>query len=407
MTTPKSVVIVGAGHAGFQLAVSLRQAGYDGRISLVNDEHHLPYQRPPLSKAYLKGGGGSDVVMFRPAHFFGDQRIDLVEEHAIGIDRSARRVAFRSGRVLDYDHLVLATGARNRSLAMPNANAEGVRYLRSLDESEVIRTQLGAAKRVVVVGAGFVGLEFASTARTKGLEIDVLELAPRIMARVVTAPVSDYFHARHTAAGSRIHLRAQAVAIEVTGGGVSGVRLGDCRRLDADLVVVGIGVIPNAELAANSGLLCSEGIVVNEYLATSDSNISAIGDCALFSGPRYPTPVRLESVQNATDQARCLAARLTGQLHSFDKVPWFWSDQGSDKLQIVGYVDQYDDMVIRGDIAQGSFSVFCYRAGRLIGIESVNRAADHMIGRRILAANGSIEPNIAADLKVDLKMIAA
>lgn len=407
MNAPKSVVIVGAGHAGFQLAASLRQAGYDGRVSLINDERHLPYQRPPLSKAYLKSGGGSDVVMFRPVQFFDDQKIKLVEEHAVGIDRSARRVAFRSGRAMDYDHLVLATGARNRPLDIANANAEGVNYLRSLDESEALRTKFDGTKRIVVVGAGFVGLEFAATARAKGIEVDVLELAQRIMSRVVTVPISDYFHMRHVAAGSRIHLGAQAVGIDVAGGYVRGVHLSGGRRLDADLVVVGIGVIPNIELAVNAGLTCNQGIVVNEYLATGDPDISAIGDCALFSGPRYPVPVRLESVQNATDQARCLAARLTGEPYSFDKVPWFWSDQGADKLQIVGCVEGCDKLVTRGDIAQGSFSIFGYRDGKLAGIESVNRAADHMVGRRILAVNGSIEPELVADPKVDLKRHAA
>jgi 3-phenylpropionate/trans-cinnamate dioxygenase ferredoxin reductase subunit len=405
--TPGPVLIIGAGHAGFQLAASLRQHGYGERICLINDEAHLPYQRPPLSKAYLKGEGRPDSLMFRPDKFYREQKVDLIADRAVSIDRVARKLLLASGSSLDYGHLVLATGARNRLLDIPNANLEDVRYLRTLDESEALRLRIASGQRVVVIGAGFIGLEFAATARAKGLEVDVIELGARVMARAVTAEISDFFQERHTAAGIRIHLGVQATSIESDGTAVTGVSLSDGRHVPADLVVVGVGVLPNVELAAKAGLPVAAGIIVNEQLLTSDPDISAIGDCALFESPRFGASLRLESVQNATDHARCVAARLTGDAKTYDGLPWFWSDQGDDKLQIAGLTTGYDRVVVRGDRGQRSFSAFCYKSGQLVGIESINRASDHVFGRRILAINRSIEPEQAADASFDLKAALA
>jgi 3-phenylpropionate/trans-cinnamate dioxygenase ferredoxin reductase subunit len=401
--TQGPVLIVGAGHAGFQLAASLRQHGFGERIALLNDEGHLPYQRPPLSKAYLKGEGRPDSLMFRPDKFYHDQNIDLITDRAVSIDRAGRKLLLASGASLDYWHLVLATGARNRLLDIPNANLEAVRYLRILDESEALRQRIAAGQRVVVIGAGFIGLEFAATARAKGLEVDVIELGTRVMARAVTAEISEFFQQRHTAAGIRIHLGVQVTSIEADGAKVTGVSLSDGRHIPADLIVVGVGVLPNIELAAEAGLTVAAGIIVDEHLLTSDPDISAVGDCALFASPRFGGSLRLESVQNATDHARCVAARLTGDAKAYDGLPWFWSDQGPDKLQMAGLTTGYDRVVVRGDRAQGAFSAFCYKSGQLVGIESVNRAGDHMFGRRLLAANGSITPEQAADAGFDLK----
>jgi len=398
-----AVLIAGAGHAGFQLAVSLRQLGYEGRVCLINDEAHLPYQRPPLSKAYLKGEGRPDSLMFRPEKFYHDQHIELIADRAVSIDRPARKLLLASGAALDYAHLVLATGARNRLLDIPNANQADVLYLRILDESEALRLRIASARHVVVIGAGFIGLEFAATARAKGLEVDVIELGARVMARAVTAEISEYFQQRHTAAGIRIHFGVQATSIESDGTRVTGVSLSDGRHVPADLVVVGVGVLPNIELAAAAGLPVASGIIVDEQLLTSDPDISAIGDCALFASPRFGGSLRLESVQNATDHARCVAARLTGNAKTYDGQPWFWSDQGDDKLQIAGLTTGYDRVVVGGDPAQRSFSAFCYREGRLVGVESVNRAADHVFGRKILGLNRSIAPEQAVDLDFDLK----
>jgi 3-phenylpropionate/trans-cinnamate dioxygenase ferredoxin reductase component len=401
--TAGPVIIVGAGHAGFQLAASLRQDGFAERIALINDEGHLPYQRPPLSKAYLKGTGGPETLMFRPGKFYLDQSIELITDRAVSIDRAAGKLALHSGASLDYGHLVLATGARNRLLDIPNANLEAVRYLRTLDESEALRHLLKPGLRVVVIGAGFIGLEFAATARAKGLEVDVVELAARVMARAVTAEISDYFQSRHTATGIRIHLGVQVTSIEADGARVTGVSVSDGRHIPADLVVVGVGVLPNVELAAEAGLPVASGIIVGEHLLTADPNISAIGDCALYKSERFGGSLRLESVQNATDHARCVAARLTGHAKAYDGLPWFWSDQGPDKLQMAGLTTGYDRVVVRGDREQGQFSAFCYRDGHLVGIESVNRAGDHMFGRRLLGVNRSITPEQAADLSFDLK----
>src|SRR5882757_439815 len=401
--TQGPVIIAGAGHAGFQLAASLRQHGFSERIALVNDEGHLPYQRPPLSKAYLKGTGGPDTLMFRPEKFYHDQTIDLIVDRAISIDRAVRNVTLASGASLEYGHLVLATGARNRLLDIPNANLDGVRYLRTLDDSEALRHRIASCQHVIVIGAGFIGLEFAATARAKGLEVDVIELGARVMARAVTAEISDFFQERHTAAGIRIHLGVQATSIESDGTDVAGVSLSDGRHVPADLVVVGVGVLPNVELADEARLPVAAGIIVDEQLLTSDPNISAVGDCALFASPRFGAALRLESVQNATDHARCVAARLTGDAKIYDGLPWFWSDQGADKLQIAGLTTGYDRVVVRGDREQGSFSAFCFKSGQLVGVESINRASDHVFGRRILGLNRSIEPEQAADTGFDLK----
>jgi 3-phenylpropionate/trans-cinnamate dioxygenase ferredoxin reductase subunit len=402
--TQGPVLIAGAGHAGFQLAASLRQHGYSEPIRLINDEAHLPYQRPPLSKAYLKGAGGADSLMFRPDKFYRDQNIELIADRAASIDRGARRLLLASGSSLDYGHLVLATGARNRLLDIPNANLEDVLYLRTLDESEALRLRIASARHVVVIGAGFIGLEFAATARARGLEVDVVELGARVMARAVTAEISEFFQSRHTAAGIRIHLGVQATGIESDGTHVTGVSLSDGRHVPADLVVVGVGVLPNVELADEAGLPVAAGIIVNEQLLTSDPNVSAIGDCALFASHRFGGSLRLESVQNATDHARCVAARLTGDAKTYDGQPWFWSDQRDDKLQIAGLTTGYDRVVVRGDPGQGSFSAFCYKSGQLVGVESVNRGSDHVFGRKILAMNRSIEPEQAADVHFDLKV---
>jgi 3-phenylpropionate/trans-cinnamate dioxygenase ferredoxin reductase subunit len=308
-----------------------------------------------------------------------------------------------SGAALDYGHLVLATGARNRLLDIPNANLKDVLYLRTLDESEALRQRVASGQRVVVICAGFIGLEFAATARAKGLDVDVVELGARVMARAVTAEISEFSHAQHAAAGIRIHFSVQVTSIEADDGKVTGVNLSDGRHLPADLVVVGVGVLPNVELAAEAGLAVAAGIIVDKYLATVDPNISAIGDCALYASHRSGGSTRLESVQNATDHARCVAAQLTGNAKPYDDVPWFWSDQGPDKLQMVGLTAGYDQVVVRGDRDSGAFSAFCYKAGKLLGIESVNCTSDHLFGRRLLAANRSITPEQAADSSFDLK----
>ena len=333
--------------------------------------------------------------------------IELIADHAVAIDRAARKLKLASGASLDYGHLVLATGARNRLLDIPNANLPNVRYLRILDDSEDLRRGIAASKRVVVIGAGFIGLEFAATARIKGLEVDVLELASRVMARAVTAEVSDYFQKRHAEAGIRIHLGVMATAIEADGDN-------DHRRQPqrrpahpADLVVVGVGVLPNVELAAEAGLPTPPASSSTTSLLTADPDISAIGDCALFESPRFGGSLRLESVQNATDHARCVAARLTGDDKSYDGQPWFWSDQGDDKLQIAGLTTGYDQVVLRGDPAQRAFSAFCYRRASWSASSWSIAPAITCSGGASSAWTGSSPRSKAADPTFDLKAALA
>ena len=397
-------VIVGTGQAGFQAAASLREHGYQEPIALVGDEGVLPYQRPPLSKAYLLGEMDAPRLLLRPQTFYETRHINLIlDDRASAIDRAAGRVALASGASLDFDHLVLALGARNRLLPAEGAALEGVLYLRTQQESDAMRARMDAAQNIVVVGAGFIGLEIAAVASKLGKRVHVLEALPRVMSRAVTQPLSDFYAQAHRAWGSELLLDARLQRIDGKDGRVAGVTLADGRHLAADLVLVGIGIVPHVELAQAAGLAVANGIVVDRQLATADPRISAVGDCAAFPDPLTGVMIRLESVQNAADQGRCVARRITGQPEDYAAVPWFWSDQRDLKLQMVGLTDGCDRTVLRGDPAARAFSVFCFRGGTLLGIESVNRAADHMFGRRLLGAGETITPEEAADPGFDLK----
>ena len=407
MSRAGTVAIVGTGQGGFQTAASLREGGFDGRVVLVGDEPDLPYQRPPLSKAYLTGKANAELVRLRPERFYVEHRIELrAGERAAAIDRAGRQVLLVSGERLPYDHLVLATGAHNRALPVPGGGLDGAFQLRSVAEAEALRRRLERARQAVVVGAGFIGLEFAAAAAERGLEVTVVEAADRVMARAVSAPVSEFFRASHERRGIRFVLGAAVVEVLGAGGRVSGVATADGRHFPADLVLVGIGVVPNAGLAAEAGLAIANGIVVDEQLLTRDPMISAIGDCAAFPCRHAGdggAVLRLESVQNAVDQARCVAARLVGRPAPYASLPWFWSEQGSLKLQIAGLTTPHDRAVLRGDPAQGGFSVFCFRGAELAGVESVNRPLDHILARKLLASGADLVPEQAADPAFDLK----
>ncbi|MBW8267905.1 NAD(P)/FAD-dependent oxidoreductase [Caldovatus aquaticus] len=400
------VLILGAGQAGVQLAAALREGGHDGRILLLGEEPELPYQRPPLSKAYLSGKADAPQLRLRTDAFYAENRIGLrLGARAVRIERAARRVRLASGEALAYGHLVLATGARNRALPVPGAALDGVMQLRTLAEAEALRRRLGTARRAVVVGAGFIGLEFAAVAAARGLEVTVVEALDRPMARSVSPLVAAHLRAAHERAGVRFAFGAAVTRIAGEAGRVAAVETADGRRFPADLVLIGIGVVPNAGLAAEAGLAVADGIVVDALLRTGDPAISAIGDCARFPC-RFAAgaPVRLESVQNAADQARCLAARLLGRAAPYAALPWFWSDQGALRLQIAGLSVPHDRAVLRGDPAGGQgFSVFCFRGGRLAGVESVNRPLEHVLARRILERGLDLTPEQAADPAFDLK----
>jgi 3-phenylpropionate/trans-cinnamate dioxygenase ferredoxin reductase component len=402
------VVVIGAGHGGFQLATSLRQNGFDGEIVLIGDEPHLPYQRPPLSKDYLDGKIGLDLLLMRPETFFVDQRIELVSGVAVNaIDRAGKAVVLADGRRLAYDHLVLATGARNRVPPLPGIELDGVVYLRNLAETDALKERLRTIEDAVVVGAGFIGLEFAAIARAKGKGVHIVELTERVMGRVVCPETSAYFADAHRATGAEFSFGVRVERLEGDGGRVTRVVLSDGRKIPADLVLISIGVVPNAELAAAAGLAVGNGIVIDEVLQTADPNISAIGDCASFpSRHSLRNPVRLEAVQNAADHARCVANRLVGKPHAYEALPWFWSEQGALRLQIAGLTTGFQQVVLRGDYEKGEYSAFCYAGDKLLGIESINKPADHAFARRLLAAGRNVTPDQAADPSFDLRAAA-
>jgi 3-phenylpropionate/trans-cinnamate dioxygenase ferredoxin reductase component len=403
-----SVVIVGAGHGGVQAAASLREEGYGGAITLISAEPHLPYQRPPLSKAYLKGNMEADGLPLRAAQFYTERSIDLLlGETATRIDRGARRVELASGKSLAYDCLVLATGARQRPLDVPGIDLNGVLVLRDLTDARALRVRIDAARRVVVVGAGFIGLEIAATAVGLGREVTVVEVSPRPLGRAVSPATSAFFLQAHQAFGAQMLLGAGVVALHGQGGAVTQLELSDGSRLPADLAIVGIGILPEDRLAREAGLACDNGIIVDEHLQTSDPRISAIGDCALFPSAVLGFPVRLESVQNAVDQAKTVARRIVGRPEPYVALPWFWSDQGDLKLQIVGLSHGCDQWVVRGDPLSRSFAVFGFRGNQLAAVETVNRAGDHMAARRIIGAGLALSPAEAGNLEFDLRKLAA
>jgi 3-phenylpropionate/trans-cinnamate dioxygenase ferredoxin reductase subunit len=402
MTSTAGTVIVGAGQGGFQAAASLREHGYQEPITIIGDEGVLPYQRPPLSKAYLLGETTAERLLFRPETFYATRKIDLILNDCVSeLDRTSRRLALSSGSSLSYEHLVLAVGARNRLLPVEGATLDGVLYLRTVAESDAIKQRFQAAQNVVVVGAGFIGLEIAAVASKLGKSVTVLEALPRVMSRAVSQAASDFYAEAHAAWGVQLLLGAELQRIEGDGKRVTGIALADGRTLSADLVLVGIGIEPNMDLAVAAGLPVDNGIVVDAQLATADPHISAIGDCAAF--PVDGRHIRLESVQNAVDQGRCVAKRIAGHPEDYAAVPWFWSDQRDLKLQMVGLSTGCDRTVLRGDPAARAFSVFCFRGDKWLGIESINRAADHMFGRRMLTAGQSVTPEEAADPGFDLK----
>ena len=396
--------ILGAGQAGFQAAVSLRQEGFDGRIVLIGDEPVPPYQRPPLSKSYLAAESGLDELWLRPETFYAAHKIDLLAGESVrSIDRQERRLRLASGADIAWDHLILATGARFRPLTVPGAELDGVLPLRTLADADILRERLALVREIVVIGAGFIGLEFASVAIARGAAVHIVEITQQAMGRVVSVATSRFFAEAHRRWGCEISFGTGVTRILDANGRAAAVETTDGRRLPADLVLICIGVIPNAELARDAGLDVDNGIVVDEYLATADPAIFAIGDCANFPTPFAAGRIRLESVQNAVDQARCVAAAIAGKPAVYEKVPWFWSDQGDLKLQIAGITVGHDASVLRGDPADGHFSVFCYRDGRLIGVESVNQTADHVVARRLLAGDPGLTPEQAADMSYDLR----
>ena len=414
----EAVVIAGSGQAGYQIAASLRAEGYDGPIALIGEEFHPPYQRPPLPKAFVLGKQDQTRLLLRPEAYYADHRIELLAgEKVVAIERTTRIVRLKSGRRMSYGKLVLALGARNRRLPVPGAALEGVCYLRTLGEAVELKQRLEQTSQVVVIGGGFVGLEVAASARALGKPVAVVEALPRLMARAVGSLISEFVRAAHAAHGTEILLNVQVREIRGEGGKAREVVLSDGRVIAADLVVIGVGIVPRTELADEAGLPVDNGIVADEFLRTADEHIFAIGDCAQYPSAFSGSRVRLESVQNAVDQGVAVARTLAGKPAAYSAVPWFWSDQFDIRLQMAGLPEGHDQQVVRGDPATGKFSVFHFRNGKLCSVDSINRPGDHLAARKLLGANRlqdgkgplngntGLTPHQASDESVDLKNI--
>lgn len=379
-------VIVGAGHAGSQAAASLRQEGYAGRILLLSDEYDLPYHKPPLSKTFLKAPENPALVLRNDA-FYRDNAIEILFGATVQeVDRKAKAVRLSNGTKLSYSHLVLATGARPRIPPLPGATLAGVVSLRTLSDARRISDELQGASEVVILGGGFIGMELAHTLTTLGRKVTVLEAAPRILSRSVAPEVSSHIHARSIAAGIDIVTGGKVAAFEGAGGKVGLVRLDDGRALPADFVILGVGALPNVEIAVAAGLSEDNGVVVDDLMRSSDPSILAIGDCTSFVHWQAGRRLRLESVQNATDQAKNAAKTVAGRASPYRDVAWFWSDQGDMKLQTAGLAFDADRLVTTGAPDTNAFAVYHFRGHDLVAVDSVNRPADHMIARKLLAA---------------------
>lgn len=408
------VLIVGAGHAGGQCAASLRQKGWAGDIVIAGEKAYPPYQRPPLSKAFLAGDLAAERLFLKPPAFYEQQNIEVrLGARAERIDREEKTVRFADGSAVDYDVLVLATGTRVRRLNVPGADLPGVGYLRDIADVDAIRPRLRPGARLIVVGAGYIGLEVAAVATKLGVEVTVLEAAGRVLSRVTGATVSRFFEDLHRGHGVDLRLGAALQGFEDAGdreGGVALARLADGSSLPCNVAVIGVGVVPNAEIAEDAGLAVNDGIVVDDHTRTVDPAIYAIGDCTRHPSAYCGADLRLESVHNALEQAKTAAAAICGAPVSYDQVPWFWSDQYDVKLQTVGLCNNAGDArsvreVLRGDPSANAFSVFYLDGDRLVAADSVNRAADHMVARKLIAARKTVSPEALGDPETDLKSL--
>lgn len=398
------LVIIGGSHSGHQVAIAARGAGYDKSIVILSNENDVPYQRPPLSKAFLMGKVTREGLYFRPAEYYAEQNIDLrLGVTAQSFDNQTQIVTLEDGNTLGYEKLVIATGTRVRKL--PGADFTGVHYIRTLADIDAMMAELDTVKDVVVIGGGFIGLEGAAALRTMGRTVSVVEMADRLMARGVGETVSAYFADHHRSQGVNVYLSTGVDGLTNEDGRVTGVTLATGETIPADLVIVGIGVIPNQEIAEAAGVACENGILVDEYMHTSEPNVLAVGDCTRFHSRFFHETLRLESVQNATDQARTAGATIARENKPYDAAPWFWSDQFDVKLQMTGITFGYEKQIIRGNVEEGVFSVFYFKDGKWLGTDTVNQPTDHISSRRLLDAGYALSEEEAADETVVLKDI--
>ena len=401
------ILIIGAGQAAAQAVQSLRAEGFEGPIKLFGDEPYAPYQRPPLSKKFLAGEIGYDRVELKGADFYAQAN---VETHwgtrVTEIERKAKRVLTGDGRAFDYGKLIIATGSRVREINVPGFELDGVHYLRNIEDVKAVQAHFNEGAKMVVVGGGYIGLEVAAVAAKRGIDVTVLETADRVMARVVDPIVSHFYERVHRAEGVKIETGVTVAGFEGKDK-VEAVVSGEGKRYPCDFVVVGIGIIPNTELAAEAGLKVENGISVDEQCRTSDADICAAGDCTSHPNAVYGHRLRLESVQNAIEQGKTAAATLAGKEKPYNQVPWFWSDQYDLKLQIVGLSMGYTEAVVRGDPEAGrSFAVFYLKDGVLIAVDAVNRAPEFMMAKMLTAKRAVLDPARIREEAIPVKEIA-
>ena len=407
--TQTRVVIAGAGHAGGSAAAMLRQLGFEGSITLIGDEPIPPYERPPLSKAWLKGEASAESLALRPAEFYATANIDIrLSTSVTAIDRAAKTVSLGTGETVSYDYLILALGARARRLDIPGIGLRGVLELRTAADADQLKAALGPDKRLAVVGGGYIGLEAAASARGLGAEATIIERETRVLARVACQQLSDFFEAYHRAQGVTIEVSAGVAGLEGTDGQVTGVRLTDGRLIPCDAALIGVGAVSNEEIARAAGLACDGGIVVDLSARTDDPSIFAIGDCTKRPLPLYDRTMRLESVPNALEQAKQAAAAIYGRPQPAPEVPWFWSDQYDIRLQIAGIPFDATQIVVRGDIAAGKFALFHLAEDGLVrAVEAVNASTEFMGGRRIIQRGKRLTPERIRDMAVTMQELAS
>jgi 3-phenylpropionate/trans-cinnamate dioxygenase ferredoxin reductase subunit len=406
--TSDRIIIAGAGHAGGSAAAMLRQLGWKTGITLVGEEPLPPYQRPPLSKAWLKGEADADSLALRPLGFYNDADIELKLGMSVTkIDPAAHQVTFSDDDSMHYAQLILATGSRARRIPLPGIDQANVLELRTAADADKLKAVLGPGKRLAVVGGGYIGLEAAASARALGAEVTIVEIAPRVLARVACEILSNFFQDFHRSQGVTIELGAGVQALEGTGT-VTGVRLADGRVIPCDAALIGVGGVPNEELARDAGIACDGGIVVDLNARTSDPDIFAIGDCTKRPLPLYNRSMRLESVPNALEQAKQAASAICGRPPPSPEVPWFWSDQYDLRLQIVGLPFDATEIVVRGDLAAGKFALFHLTAdGTVQAVEAVNASTEFMGGRRIIQRRKRLTAARISDLSVTVQELAS
>lgn len=401
------VLIVGGGHAGAMAAIGLRQKGFQGSIAIVGDEPVPPYERPPLSKAYLAGGVEEHRLYLRKPDFWSERHISLYPATSVThLDAAEHTAQLSNGRTVRFRWCILATGGRVRRLSCSGADLPGVHYLRTLADVDGIRSSLKPGSQIAVIGGGYIGLEVAASARKLGHQVTLIEALDRVLARVTSPVVSRFFETKHRNEGVNVLLNTAVKAIEGDGR-VIGVRLENGELVPADVVVVGIGIMPNSELAERAGIACDNGIIVDDLCRTAVPSILAIGDCARHPNRFAPQPLRLESVQNAVDQAKTAVSVILGSPEPYADLPWFWSDQYDIKLQTAGLALDYDDMVVRGSPLAAPFSVFYLRQGRLIAVDSVNSIKDFMAAKRLIPAQAMPDRAFLADPECALKDLVA